>query len=603
MKKIFLTIAAMLLIGINAFADKVSSATAQSVAKKFMGASSVTLVWDGNEAQAKAGTDPVFYVFNVSGGGWVIVSAEDCTTPILGYSDTGSFRSDNMPVNIAGWMGSIREDIKKAREDKLSATVEVRQRWDNPIRIATRAGESKKTLTTASWDQLTPYNGYLSKYVKNGSSGVSSLYTGCVATAMAEVLRYHQWPEKGTGTLDSYTTRTKKYSVTGYDLGHTYDWNNMPLTYSNSSSTTQKNAVAQLMLDCGVMVEMDYGTASIGGSGAYPEDIVPALVEHMGYSKQATLRYRSNYTARKWLEMIRYEIDNNGPVLYGGSGNDGGHQFVCDGYDADNAMLHINWGWSGDDNGYYSLTLSIPGSYTFDEGQSAIFGLVPDKTGTSEYGDCEITMINYDFEGYEDAVNGLEVISGTVAKGETFQLIAGKIYNGSSQNYLGAIKVVLVDKNGNWKEDISEPMEMTEGEDDDEGLGAGYVFWLDDSEAFSCKITKDISLGDRIALWYRLNDGSWTPVIIDHEDLTVPWEWACVDACFIKVPDTYSSGTPFYYEIIPGNKGISGIAWSLDGSSVSGFVSSLSSGTHTVKAVITFTDNTTETVTQKIVVR
>ena len=599
MKKVFLTIAAMLLIGINAFADKVSSAAAQSVAKKFMNASSVTLVWDGNEA-AKAGSDPVFYVFNVSGGGWVIVSAEDSTTPILGYSDTGSFRSDNLPVNLAGWMGSIRNDIRKAREDRLSATVEVRRKWDNPVRVATRAGESKKVLTTASWNQLSPYNGYLSQYVKRYGSGVSRLYTGCVATAMAEVLRYHQWPEKGTGTLEGYTTESNSYTVTGYSLGHSYDWDNMPLTYSNSATTEQKNAVAQLMLDCGVMVHMDYGT---DGSGAFAEDIVPALVEHMGYSKQATHRYRSNYTIQKWLEMIRYEIDNNGPVLYGGTGNDGGHQFVCDGYDADNAMVHINWGWSGSDDGYFSLTLSIPGSYTFDEGQSAIFGLVPDRSGTSEYGDCEITMINYDFDGYEDAVNGLEIISGTVAKGETFQLIAGKIYNGSSQNYLGAIKVVLVDKNGNWKEDISEPMEMKDGDDDETGLGAGYVFWLEDDEAFSCTISKDIALGDRIALWYRLNDGSWTPVIIDHEDLTVPWEWACVDACFIKVPDTFSSGAPFYYEIIPGNKGISSIAWSFDGTTVSDLVSLLSSGTHIVKAVITFTDNTKETVTRKIVVR
>ena len=503
-------------------------------------------------------------------------------------------------MNLAGWMGSIRNDIRKAREDRLSATVEVRRKWDNPVRVATRAGESKKVLTTASWNQLSPYNGYLSQYVKRYGSGVSRLYTGCVATAMAEVLRYHQWPEKGTGTLEGYTTESNSYTVTGYSLGHSYDWDNMPLTYSNSATTEQKNAVAQLMLDCGVMVHMDYGT---DGSGAFAEDIVPALVEHMGYSKQATHRYRSNYTIQKWLEMIRYEIDNNGPVLYGGTGNDGGHQFVCDGYDADNAMVHINWGWSGSDDGYFSLTLSIPGSYTFDEGQSAIFGLVPDRSGTSEYGDCEITMINYDFDGYEDAVNGLEIISGTVAKGETFQLIAGKIYNGSSQNYLGAIKVVLVDKNGNWKEDISEPMEMKDGDDDETGLGAGYVFWLEDDEAFSCTISKDIALGDRIALWYRLNDGSWTPVIIDHEDLTVPWEWACVDACFIKVPDTFSSGAPFYYEIIPGNKGISSIAWSFDGTTVSDLVSLLSSGTHIVKAVITFTDNTKETVTRKIVVR
>ena len=594
MKKTILTLAAVLLIGINAFADKVSSSKALSVAKTFMNASSATLVT--TEA------DPAFYIFNITGGGWVIVSAEDSTTPVLAYSDSGSFRTENMPVNLQGWLGSVRNDIRKAREEKLVATAEVRAKWEEPVRIATRASAGSKVLETASWDQLSPYNNYLSSYVTKSGRGVSGLYTGCVATAMAEVLRYHKWPEKGTGTLESYTTSSSNYSVKGYDLGHSYNWDNMPLTYGSSATTAQKNAVAQLMLDCGVMVQMDYGTSSAGGSGAYAESIVPALVEHMGYSKQAVHRYRSNYSVQKWMEMIEYEIDNNGPVLYGGSGDDGGHQFVCTGYDADNTMLYINWGWSGDNNGFYSLTLSIPGSYTFDEGQSAIFGLVPDRSGTSEYGTSEISMINYTFDDYPDAVNGISLVSGTVAKGETFSIIGGKFYNSSSQNYTGAIKLVLTDKDGNWKEDLGETLEMTD-EEDTEGLGAGYLFWLDESEAISCTITKDIDLGDRIAFWYRLNDGSWAPVITDHEDLSVPWEWACVDACFIKVSDSYSSGDNFFYEIIPGNKGISSISWYFDGTKDSGLNKTLTSGTHTVKAAITFTDNTTETVSQKIVVR
>ena len=227
MKKIILTIAS-LFMALCVFAGEVPSSTALSVAKQFMNASSLTLVWDGTETTTKSLSEPVFFVYNVDGGGWVIVSAEDSVTPILGYSDTGSFSATNMPENLSGWMGSLRDEILKAREEKLTASAQVRQKWENPARVQTRAGASQKYLTTASWDQLSPYNNYLSSYVKNNGRTLSNLCTGCVATAMAEVLRFHKWPESGTGTLSSYTTATKGYSVTGYDLGHTYSWSSMP---------------------------------------------------------------------------------------------------------------------------------------------------------------------------------------------------------------------------------------------------------------------------------------------------------------------------------------------------------------------------------------
>ena len=598
MKKTILSILAIFLT-VSAFADVVPASKAESVAKRFMGASTVNLVWDGNEGvQTKAASTPSFYVYDIPGGGWVIVSAEDSTTPILGYSDTGSFKTEGMPVNLASWLGNMRRDIRRAREDKLEATAEVRQLWANPVKSKTKAGSSAKYLTTPSWDQESPYNNYLSTYVKKGNNGVSGLYTGCVATAMAEVLRYHQWPEKGTGTLEGYTTSTSKYTVSSDDIStHTYDWSNMPYTYGNSATTAQKNAVAQLMVDCGIMVQMDYGTSSVGGSGAYAEDMLPALIEHMGYSKKAVFRYRTNYTTEEWMNMIAEDIDNDRPVLYGGSGDDGGHQFLCDGYDYENTMLHINWGWSGSNNGYFTLTMKVS-NYTFDEGQSALFGLEPDKTGTSEYGDVELSMIYYS----DSDINGVELVSGTVAKGETFSIGAGNFYNSSNIAYTGAVKVVLVGRDGNWKEDISEIMEMTD-EEDTEGLPSGYFFYLPSSDPVECTITEDIALGDRIAFWYRLNDNSWAPVIIDHENLAYPWEWACVDACFIDVKTSYSSGDVFYYKLIPGNKGISGIAWSFDGTTTTDFSTKLTSGTHTVSAVVTFTDNTSETITQKLVVK
>jgi len=611
MKRIFVSMA-FLCLSLWAFSEEVPSSRALSVARQFMGTDGLSLSWDGSEAATRAvGEAPSFYVFNVSGGGWVIVSAEDSTVPILAYSETGSFRVEGMPGNLRSWFDAMRGDIRRARLEGLRPSLEVQALWENPRRPETRAGSSDKVvLETAEWSQESPYNNYLSTYVTSSSgsghghgpggsssSGVSGLYTGCVATAMAIVLHYHQWPVKGTGTIGGYSTATKGYTVAEINISeHEYDWDNMLSSYGNSATSEQKNAVALLMLDCGVMVEMDYTTS---GSGAYSENMVPALTEHMQYSKAAQLRYRMDYSYEEWMTMIKYEIDHNGPLLYSGVTDDNeGHQFVCDGYDLDNDKVHINWGWGGSDNGYFTLTLET--SYTFDLYQSAVFGLVPDEDESSVDAGFVLEMA-YDTDcGYP----GVSLQSGTVATGETFVLDAGLIYNPSGQEYTGAVKAVLVDKDGNWKEDVSATYDWADlpfptADDYKEYEGQIDLVELMDVE---CSITEDIALGDRIAIWYDCA-GTWTPVGVDHEDLTCPETWACVDACFIKVNDSYAAGDRFYFSLIPGNTGISAISWTFDGTSCDPLSSvALTSGTHTVRAEVSFTDNTSETITQTIVV-
>ena len=426
MKKFVISIS-LFCIGLNALADVVPSSKAYSVAQQFMNASRLTEVWDGNddEAETKASRDPFFHVFNVEGGGWVIVSGEDCTVPIIGYNDSGSFNKDGMPSNMRWWLGLIRDDIRQARQKGQKGSGNTHEMWANPSRRETKAGSSKKTLETATWDQEAPYNNLLSQYVKKKSGqGVEDLCTGCVATAMAEVLRYHKWPVHGNGTLSGYTTVTAKYSVTGFSIDdHYYDWDNMPMAYDESSTSVQADAVAQLMLDCGVMVKMDYGTSRVGGSGALPTDVVPALTKHMQYSKLAELKERSGYSDSEWLQMIKYDIDNCGPIIYGGYTSIGeGHQFVCDGYDMDNNMIRINWGWSGSRNDWFTLTLAIPNLYTFSKSQVAVFGLVPDKNGSTEYPDVELTMEAIPDDG---TIDGIAFENGTVASGVNCSLTAG----------------------------------------------------------------------------------------------------------------------------------------------------------------------------------
>ena len=587
-KTILLTITA-LIAAFSARADIVPQSKARSVAGEFMESSSLTLVWNGGDVATKSGDEePAFYVYNVSGGGWVMVSAEDCAVPILAYGRSGEFAADKMPANMRAWIEGMKSEILSARASKVVANENVKARWANPKGKVTRAGSGEKVLTTASWDQTRPYNNLLSTYVKDGDTGVEGLYTGCVATAMSIVMRYHKWPEHGTGTLDGYTTTSEGYTVASYSIeDHVYDWDNMPLTdgyySSNGWTEDQKREVAQVMADAGVMVQMDYTT---GGSGAMTADIIPALTTHMQYSKAATFKAKSNYKTSDWMDMIVDDIDNCGPILYGGYDPDeGGHQFICDGYDTANTMIHINWGWGGYGNDFFAFDLDIPNSYTFSEDQDAIFGLVPDKTGTSVEADPDVDINSY----YSITNNtrygeGIEVTSGTVAKGEDFTLNTGA-YTVSSDAKV-YFKAVLVDKDGDWKEDISGTGSVS--------LRAGYIY---PNLTFNCSISSDISLGDRIAIWYKVS-GDWKPVLTPVSDYSYPWTYACWDANFIAVEDSYSAGDVFTFELIPGNQSISDVTWYFDGAMTAAEYLSLSKGEHTVEAEIDFADGTSEVITQ-----
>ena len=597
MKKTILSIS-LLCIGLVSFADVVPSSKALSVAKEFMNNSSLTLVWDGNDAATKGSEDAAFYVYNVSGGGWVIVSAEDSATPILAYSDKGSFTPDDMPSNMKGWLGIMKKGLLEVREKGAKPSAEVKAKWDHPGRRVTKA-DNQVVLETVNWDQDSPYNGYLKNYVKKNNQGVSGLYTGCVATAMSEVLKYHKWPEHGTGTIGGYTTSSSSYTVSSFSIeNHTYDWDNMLNTYGSSYTTAQGNAVAQLMADCGIMVEMDYTTS---GSGALSTDIIPALVEHMQYSKSAQLKFRTNYSSKEWFDMIKYDIDNVGPILYAGDDpENGGHQFVCDGYDADNGMVHINWGWSGDGNGFFTHTLSVTisvSSYsstdTFSQSQSAIFGLTPDRDGSSTYPEDNEDTPNLGLISYvsgKTTYSGVS-ISGTLAKGQTFELTPQVIFNDGAADFDGYLKFVHVDKDGNWVEDVSSATSFS--------LEKSY---LKRGSKFSCSYSKDPEFGDRIVLWHSTSTG-WSAVGYNKDDYSAIWSYALVDVSVINVDDSYSEGDLFFFRLSPKNTVISNVEWKLDGETQTGNGVALTSGTHEVSATITYSGNTKETIYQTLNVK
>lgn len=291
-------------------------------------------------AKTDAGT-AAYYVFS-SDDKTLFVSADDVAVPLLGYIESPSVDLSNMPPQMKWWLGEYKRQIEWASENGVTSLGGGAKTDFAPI----------SPLCATLWDQGAPYNNLCPK------SGGKTTVTGCVATAMAQVMKYFNWPAKGVGSI-SYTWNGTPLSMDF--AATTFDWANMLNSYPSSTSGTsaQRTAVATLMKACGYAVEMDYGLASTGGSAASSYRLANVLVDNFGYDKGARMEWRDFYTLEDWNEMIYQNLAQVGPVLYGGSGSGGGHEFVCDGYKS-GGLFHINWGWSGYYDGYFKLDALDP---------------------------------------------------------------------------------------------------------------------------------------------------------------------------------------------------------------------------------------------------
>jgi hypothetical protein len=317
---------------------------------------------------------PSVYVFNQRlNSGFVFLSADSEAYPVLGYVDGGAFDRENIAPALKWWLGEYSRQIEFARQntsasDDISAT------------RASVSGVAIAPMVTTKWNQGTPYNDQCPRI-----NGVRCV-TGCVATAMAQVMNYHKYPERGKGTvsidLEATTDPTK------LDLSaETFDWNNMLDSYDGEYTEVQANAVAYLMKACGYSVDMNYSTTVSGAASYY---IGKALIDNFGYNPGISFEERVYYNETSWNQMVYDELNAGRPVIYGGQGEGGGHQFVCDGYDG-NGYFHINWGWGGASDGYFLLQSLNPddlgigggtgGGFSFD--QSIIKGVQPDRQGMS----------------------------------------------------------------------------------------------------------------------------------------------------------------------------------------------------------------------------
>ena len=306
----------------------------------------------------------VLYAINLENG-FVLLAADDLAMPVFGYSSNGQFDPNNLPPQLSELLTWQQQEILSGINAGELADSEITERWDH-----LRTGEfmpmrnlrDVSPLLDTTWNQGQYYN-QLCPADNDGPGG--HVWAGCVATAMAQVMKYWDFPETGVGSHSYYDSN---YGTQSANFGATtYNWSSMPnaVNYSNTS-------VATLLYHLGVSVDMQY---SIEGSGAFSSDARYALVNYFQYGSGAQLLWRDDYTSTTWNTMLRTELDNDRPLYYRGQGS-GGHAFNIDGYQG-TSYFHLNWGWSGNNNGYFYLDDMTPGSSNFSYDQAAIFYLEP----------------------------------------------------------------------------------------------------------------------------------------------------------------------------------------------------------------------------------
>jgi len=378
-----------------------------------------------------------YYVFNKSNNaGFVIVSGDDRAKQILGYSDEGSFDQNNLPENFKYWLSLYENEIMQLPSMEVSIPNATQQIVNSqPLKtpdVFNFEPSISPLLGQIKWDQDAPYNDLCPLIPPENTS---RSVTGCVATGMAQVMKYHEWPVTGTGSK-TYTTSTHEINLSVNFANTTFDWANMADTYSDSSTTAQKSAVATLMYNCGVAVEMDYAESS----GAYTTDMAKALRDNFGYDPNLQQYYRNYYSRTEWEDKIKSELNAFRPVLYAGQSSEGGHLFVCDGYDSNN-LYHINWGWSGTSNGYFELSALNPSTHGvgggvggFNSGQDIVVGVQKPTSSLPSY-------LLFMSDTLQTNVKTL-ALSGNVT------ITATDMYNRGVNNYGAKFTVGLYDNSG-----------------------------------------------------------------------------------------------------------------------------------------------------------
>ncbi len=421
------------MVGVCSQAKDITQSQATNIAQKFLGHQT-----GGNAKKAPAKLQLAYtgrntngqnclYVFNSNQEqGFVIVAADDQANEILGYSDNGSFTLTDMPDNLRAWLGTYIDQISYIKRNNLKKPATTAS--------AQYSKEVKPLLGNIQWNQDSPFNDQCPVYDIS-----SRCATGCVATAMAQVMYYNRWPEQGVGS-HTYAPSIMYGKTLTADYANTrYNWDAMLPQYDANSSDASCEAVAQLMLHCGISVDMQYSSSSGAASLPVPQ----ALVKYFDYDRGIAYRTRQNYSSTEWQSIIIDELDNNRPLIAMGTSSSGGHCFVFDGYDR-NGFIHVNWGWGGMSNGYFRTSALTPATQGiggadggFNYNQYIVTGI--QRPTANPYADIELV-----------SSEGLVPNKTLVANGETFDVsLHGTLYNAGWQDAALYFGLIAVDSAGN----------------------------------------------------------------------------------------------------------------------------------------------------------
>ncbi len=494
MKKITLLLLLAVYSISSVFADNVNIEKAQKVAKNFIQQSNryndakdviLAYTYEINQQSLfnpeEFEIQPILYVFDIgNNNGIIIISGDDIASPVLGYTASGSFDKENLPNNFRKWLDDYQDQILWALENNIEPTQYVKERWATLIEGNTIEDGSRALgpLCSTTWDQAPYYNAYC----PGGS------VTGCVATAMAQVMKYWNHPAQGTG-MHSYNHNT--YGTLSANFGATtYQWSQMP-----NSISSNNDAIATLMYHCGVSVNMDYspqvsGAYVIENASPINECAERAFKDYFGYSSSLHGELRSSYSTNQWVQMLYADLDAGRPLVYAGFGSGGGHAFVCDGYDAGD-YFHFNWGWGGYYDGFFHIDALNPGGTGtgggtggYNANHQAIFGMIPETTS----GNTDLALYS-----------SLTVSPSSISMGDAFSVQAA-IGNFGTSNFSGDFTAWIFDNNG-YAVDYVEILNTN--------LTAGYY----NTYTFSTSGIASLLPGSYfISLYYRNSGGNWTKV-------------------------------------------------------------------------------------------
>jgi parallel beta-helix repeat protein len=379
------------------------------------------------------------FIYNIGEQGFVIISGNTVLPPVLGWSNQGNFPDlADAPENFRSWIEHYGEMIRFARENDIQPETKVQLQWDEASQgvFETRNAKAVDPLVSTHWNQDCYYNEYCPDAPGYGWGGwgggpCGHAYAGCVATAMAQVMKYWDYPPTGFGSHSyihsEYGEQSANFAAT------TYQWSQMP-----NEIWSHNDAVATLLYHCGVSVNMNYGPS---GSGAQSADVETALRSYFGYCG-AKYRMKSSYQDDAWVAMLKADLDQSHPIYYSGANGDSGHAFVCDGYD-NNDLMHFNFGWSGSGDAYYS-TYDVNG---FNQGQAVVSNIFPVSIQADANG---IIYVSADGTGdgssWANATDKLQFASALSSGGSTRVWVKAGTYYGDITDTEGAFYVTAYNR-------------------------------------------------------------------------------------------------------------------------------------------------------------